>query len=288
MAGSLATTPSRSSEDQAHHRTDPMDRQLGRPRPQYWVTFQAVAGSLSFFAGLVRGIGDAVLALLGAFAFTGFIWRLRLLAWRGSRIRANLTDRALWGLLGTLLASILLLALPSPQSTGEHSVPTTTTPECEELPRKVRVHPVADLQRFGVAFQMVSVEVSGDSGQMYRRFAGTLAGKVPSGSRLYLLGWADPNSHDSTRDRRPGSGLYHLADKLDPNPQGCWATPKKALAYQGARGLDFEYYFTLVPDAIRPQLDAYRATQQYEKNGLTQADISRFGLQQLAFFRVET
>jgi hypothetical protein len=82
--------------------------------------------------------------------------------------------------------------------------------------------------------------------------------------------------------------MYLLAEEVDPDSRGCWATKKGPLAYSGARGLAFEYSFTLVPDAFQPQLLAYRDTRQYRSNGLTDADFRRFGLQRLAFIRVTT
>jgi hypothetical protein len=64
--------------------------------------------------------------------------------------------------------------------------------------------------------------------------------------------------------------------------------PRGVLGYRGARGLAIDYFFTLVPDTLQPQLLAYLDTGRYKTAGLTDADFARFGLQRLAFFRVAT
>lgn len=112
--------------------------------------------------------------------------------------------------------------------------------------------------------------------------------KVPTGYRPILVGWADPSTRDSTPRRQRGSDLYLVAELLDPDPNGCWGTKRGNLAYSGAKGLAFEYTFTLVPDTMTSALDAYRQTAEYEKTGLKNEDFGRFGLQRLATFRVET
>jgi hypothetical protein len=75
---------------------------------------------------------------------------------------------------------------------------------------------------------------------------------------------------------------------VDPDPNGCWGTKRSKLAYSGAKGLAFEYTFTLVPETMTSDLDAYRKTAEYEEAGLRDEDFRRFGLQRLATFRVET
>ena len=157
------------------------------------------------------------------------------------------------------------------------------------LARTVDVRPEANLQRFGLGFPQTSVEVTGSpGGQLYRRFEGTITGTVPPGYRLVLVGWADPSTNDSTPSGEPGSDLYLVAEVVDPNPNGCWGSKRSKLAYSGAKGLAFEYTFTLVPDAITSDLDAYRRTAEYGQTGLKDEDFRRFGLQRLATFRVET
>jgi hypothetical protein len=151
------------------------------------------------------------------------------------------------------------------------------------------VEAITDLETVGLAFPEVSVELTDDgNGQLYRRFAGAVAGKLPPNTHLYLIGWADPSSRDSTKERNPGSGLYLLAEEVDPDSRGCWATDRGVLGYRGARGLAIEFFFTLVPDTLQPQLLAYLDTRRYKSAGLTEADFARFGLQRLAFFRVPT
>jgi hypothetical protein len=195
------------------------------------------------------------------------------------------------GGLAALLATILTVvelgndpAQPQPPTT------TTSTPvACPVLARTVDVRPEANLERFGLAFPQTSVEVTGDpGGWLYRRFGGAITGTVPPGYRLVLVGWADPSTRDSTPEHKRGSDLYLVAEVVDPNPDGCWGTKRSRLAYSGAKGLAFEYTFTLVPDAIMSDLDAYRRTAEYERTGLKDEDFRRFGLQRLATFRVET
>jgi hypothetical protein len=187
------------------------------------------------------------------------------------------------------VALVQLVQAPNNSPLTSTTATTATITACQTLPRMPPVEAIVDLGRFGLSFPIVTVEVTNDGrGQLYRRFAGAIAGKLPPANHLYLVGWADPSSSDATSKRNHGSGLSLLSEGIDPDSQGCWATKRAVLGYRGAQGLAFEYTFTLVPDALQPRLIAYLDTPQYKANGLTDVDFTRFGLQRLASFRVTT
>ena len=89
--------------------------------------------------------------------------------------------------------------------------PDTNTPDpaqaagpCPVLADARPVEAIADLKAVGLAFPKVSVELTDDGrGRLYRRFAGAIAGTLPPNTHLYL-GWADPSSRDSTKERKSG------------------------------------------------------------------------------------
>jgi hypothetical protein len=184
--------------------------------------------------------------------------------------------------------AVAVVQLVQPPDTNPPD-PAQAAGPCPVLADARPVEAIAGLETVGLAFPRVSVELTDDGrGQLYRRFAGAIAGKLPPNTHLYLIGWADPSSRDSTKERNPGSGLYLLAEEVDPDSRGCWATDRGVLGYRDARGLAIEYSFTLVPDTLQPQLLAFVDTGRYKAAGLTDADFARLGLQRLAFFRVAT
>jgi hypothetical protein len=58
---------------------------------------------------------------------------------------------------------------------------------------------------------------------------GQLYGSIPSGTRLFLLGWADPTTVDSTPEHNPGNGFYYRAKTLLMWGD-CWLFPQMAVA----------------------------------------------------------
>jgi len=184
---------------------------------------------------------------------------------------------------GVAVALALLFAVVQVTESGDDSPDEERSPNCTTLTTAVvDVDQRQDAERLGLSFPSVTYELGGAGDQMYIRFAGDIAGDIPPGNTLHLARRSDPDSLDSTPERNPGNGNYYL--RREPMNAGCWATDEVKLSYAGARGLDFQYLFVLVPEASAPLLDELE--RRDPPNGLE--DFEDLEGRVVASFEIET
>ena len=111
---------------------------------------------------------------------------------------------------------------------------------------------------------------------------GEFHGSIPAGKHLFLLGQADPATHDSTPDHEPGDATYYRSNSMHVTGI-CWLRPSADIAYPGAEGLTFRYTLILVDESNVGEFvsDKYR-------NGYNDALLDTLGAERLAYFDVPT
>lgn len=187
------------------------------------------------------------------------------------------------------ISQVLLPGAAAPTTTPPNASPSTpATAACVRLPQKPdALEVLPESSGFDLRFSDVTVEVTGRE-QLYLRMAGRITGSVPPRTRLVLLMWTDPNSHDSTSKHNPGNGMYYLRVKeVRFDASGCWVTDTGKWVYKRAAGLRFRFYFTLVPEASVPELEHIRA-QRMGDAFITPTEAEVLGLQKLASFDIQT
>jgi hypothetical protein len=112
--------------------------------------------------------------------------------------------------------------------------------------------------------------------------AGRLSGPVPAGWRLVLVAWADPATHDSTRDHNAGNDLYFPGDDLTVTDQNCFAVHPYDLGYGGYPGITTRIYAVLVEaPKVAPMLRAAGRLM-----GLSGSDLDAWGVRELGYAAV--
>lgn len=113
-----------------------------------------------------------------------------------------------------------------------------------------------------------------------------MQGRPDRGGVLYLVSGADPKSWDSTDPRHKGDGLMHPGMRIDADANGCWTREETDLGYPRACGLDFDYYFALVPEDDAERMDAEYKAEGF--HGFKLGELSQLSVQLLDRFRIET
>jgi hypothetical protein len=112
---------------------------------------------------------------------------------------------------------------------------------------------------------------------------GEFRGTIPSGKQMFLLGRADPATHDSTPDHNPGDGVYYRSDSMHITGN-CWLRPSRDIAYPGAEGLTIRFILILLDEG---RVDEYMS-DQYRRHGYNDALLDSLGAERLAYFDVPT
>jgi TIR domain len=212
--------------------------------------------------------------------------------------RPHLTRRSLWTVTGLLTALLVIVALmvavtrqhanqarsqpPATPSTAVAVWPQACLPPGYS-PKKVVAVPGSS--GAGLSFPTVATQVTGDTHQLNIRLAGALAGRAPRGMQLMLLRRAETTSQDSTPEHNSGDGLYRAKGTMTVKG-GCWTTDLQPLGYSRAKGLVWDYYLVLAPDAVAGQLKQWGA----KKNGpgLDDGGLDQARVRKLVYFVVTT
>ena len=181
------------------------------------------------------------------------------------------------------------LARPVPGSTPsagptppvDPGLPTTTCPPAGQpdatAANVVSLRPDSPL-RVASAYYKAKL-----AGKIQLETGGQIDGSVPSGEHLFMLGWADPATVDSTPDRNPGDGVYYPLSGFAVSGN-CFLRPQKETAYDGANGLTFRYFLVLVDEQ---HLSEYLAPGR-DKKGYNDDELDSMGVTRIAYFSVPT
>ncbi|WP_155375284.1 hypothetical protein [Catellatospora vulcania] len=129
----------------------------------------------------------------------------------------------------------------------------------------------------------------GGNGRLTIASAGVINGEAPAGQSIYLVGSAQRDSVD-TFGTRVREERYFPAYELE---SGCWKVPRHPIAYEGACGIEFRYFITLVPDRTADEFAKYVKNHAGGYSGPnhgfgTKTLRDEFGADLLAYWRVPT
>jgi hypothetical protein len=113
---------------------------------------------------------------------------------------------------------------------------------------------------------------------------GGLSGPLPAGQHLFLVGWADPASRDSTAAHHPGNGRYYPSAELRLTVDHCFSVPRGEMGYGGFTGMRVRGYLMLVDDAHHAAFERDGNAQ----DGYTQNDLFARHAVALGYTTVQT
>ncbi len=175
---------------------------------------------------------------------------------------------AMGAVLGALVLASGAIAWRTVGDDSGHRAGTSTDgnqPECNDLPEEPTVEPGPSSSLGQV--DRVRYEVS-DGRDPVIDLNGRLSAAPGLSESLYVFKTADPNTHDSTPEKNPGSEGYFVEGETPVGDDGCFALGQR-LGYDCVGGVEFRFLFTLVPDTVAAEL--VTAAEANKPDGL-QAD----------------
>jgi hypothetical protein len=169
----------------------------------------------------------------------------------------------------------------SPPMSTSSPAPTACPPAGQPeatLANVVRLHPPGFPLSVESAYYRVKL-----AGKVQLELGGQIAGNIPAGKQLFLLGWADPATADSTPMRSRGDGVYYQVSAFQV-AGNCFLRPQGQIAYDGANGLTFRYLFVLVDDG---NVSSF-TNEDRNKNGFDDAALNSMNVTRIAYFDVPT
>jgi hypothetical protein len=121
-------------------------------------------------------------------------------------------------------------------------------------------------------------------GDVFLQLAGKVQGGPGPNQVLWILGTADPGTHDSQRPPNYGSTRYHVIQQIKPNDAGCWTTTLRRLTYDCIGGLTFRYYLAILSPQQAQEMTAVDESQ----DGFTRGNIQDRQIPLLSTFDVPT
>jgi hypothetical protein len=100
--------------------------------------------------------------------------------------------------------------------------------------------------------------------------SGRIRGRVGSDKVLWILGTADPTTHDSSAPPVYGSSQIHVVRQIKPDSAGCWSVTGKKVGYDCAGGLTFRYYLAALTPHQATEMDGLERAGQ---DGFTEGNI---------------
>jgi hypothetical protein len=89
--------------------------------------------------------------------------------------------------------------------------------------------------------------------------AGRLVGDLAPSEGFYLVKTANPDTYDATTNRNPGTPNFWIQEETSVNEgTGCWSYPSSKLAYSCAGGVEFRFYFMVIPDTTAQSIEAQK------------------------------
>jgi hypothetical protein len=179
-----------------------------------------------------------------------------------------------------------------PSTTEPPSIePSTATATCPHLPQEVEIQKLPAASEHDLTFPSVTVKITIDgTDQLWIELSAQIEGSIPPGAQLAMLYWTDPTSFDSALNGpNRGNGLYYRRE-LEIGEARCALLGPSRIAYPRANGLDFRFFFTLVPDASVAKVERLETQRQPSDSGsfLDREDLHDLGLQRLAYFEIKT
>lgn len=121
-------------------------------------------------------------------------------------------------------------------------------------------------------------------GDVFLQLAGKVQGGPGPNQVLWILGTADPSTHDSRRPPNYGSTRYHVIQQIEPNDAGCWTIALRRLNYDCIGGLTFRYHLAILSPQQAQEMTAVDESQ----DGFTPENIQDRRIPLLSTFDVPT
>jgi hypothetical protein len=150
---------------------------------------------------------------------------------------------------------------PNPGPSSAPSSAPSATP-CARQATTAVVNPGPDSGAVDASLLEASYKVQAQrGGYVFLQMAGKVRGGPGPNQVLWLLGTADPSTHDSQRPPNDGSPQYHVVQQIKPNDAGCWTTTLRRLNYDCIGGLTFRYYLAILSPQQAQEMTAVDKAQ---------------------------
>jgi hypothetical protein len=213
----------------------------------------------------------------------------RLVNARRRRLSTGFAAAIVFILVGTIVAmSNVIPALhetspgvPSGSGAGESG----PSGPCARQGTTAVVNPVPDSGAVDASLLEATYKVVAQrGGYVFLQLAGKVQGGPGPNQVLWILGTADPGTHDSNRPPNYGSTRFHLIQQIKPNAAGCWTTALRRLNYECIGGLTFRYYLAILSPQQAQEMKAVDESQ----DGFTPENIQDRRIPLLSTFDVPT
>ena len=144
------------------------------------------------------------------------------------------------------------------------------------------------IQVSGVFYSLYSDDPDDATAQLHSSMYGRLAGHLPKGSVIYVVGIWDKKSI-SVSTHVHGYPHYYPRGELLARPDGCWSLSDRNVGEPGSVGLSERIYFMLAnPSAARVLEKAEGTVDEHTGTGLTQDQMNALNVTPVAFFQLKT
>jgi TIR domain-containing protein len=161
-------------------------------------------------------------------------------------------------------------ASASTPTAGPKATSSTDSVSCGRPETTAVIKPGPDSGAVDVSLLEVGYQVHERPGsEVYLDLAGQVRGRADRNAVLWIVGTADPTTHDSSPKQVYGSTRYHVVEPVKTDGAGCWTITGHKVGYSCAGGLTFRYYLAV----LSPQQAQEMPSLDLRQDGFTEQDI---------------